>query len=137
MSDILLLGKTNKIFCYFLIVILFSMAGFPPVVGFLAKLNVIFSLMQKKYIIILMIIAISTVLSTFYYLRIIKIIFFENKLIGKLFFSVTNNKFIIICFLVFSLIMLFIKPFILYLIIYKFCFLINLDNFYNIKNFIF
>lgn len=136
-SEILMLGKTNKIFCYFLIVILFSMAGFPPIVGFLAKLNVIFSLIQNNYILILMVIAISTILATFYYLRIIKIILFENKLVGKLFFSVTNNKVIIICFLVFCLIILFIKPFILYLIIHKFCFFINLDNFYNTKQFIF
>lgn len=58
---------------------LLSIAGIPPLVGFFLKLNIITALVNESYFIIAFLTLICSVLSCFYYLRLIKVMFFEKK----------------------------------------------------------
>lgn len=52
LGDIVLLHKSNKSLAFGLLVVFFSIAGIPPFVGFLAKLGVYLSLINKKFYIL-------------------------------------------------------------------------------------
>lgn len=71
--------KYNKLWSFTFILIFFSMAGIPPLSGFLAKFFILFSfIINCNFNEALLLVLISTI-SVFYYLRVIKIIFFESK----------------------------------------------------------
>lgn len=71
--------KYNKLWAFTFILIFFSMSGIPPLSGFLAKFFILFSfIINSNFNEALLLVLISTV-SVFYYLRVIKIIFFESK----------------------------------------------------------
>ena len=60
-----------------------------------------------------------SVVLTFYYMRIIKILYFENTLVGKLYYPIDNNKIILLSIFSLLLIFLFLNPTLLYLLNYK------------------
>jgi len=59
--------------------IVFSMSGIPPLGGFFVKLDVLVALLDSSRFYVNYILLIFTVASFFYYLRIIKIIFFDSE----------------------------------------------------------
>jgi len=63
-----------------LITSLFSMAGIPPFSGFFTKLFVLLNALQLQFYLLVIIAISASLISTYYYLRILKIIFFENRL---------------------------------------------------------
>ena len=71
------LSKTNPIISIFLSILLFSLAGIPPLAGFFAKFYVLFAAIDAE----LYFLAIFGVLSAFYYLRIIKIMYFDEPVL--------------------------------------------------------
>jgi NADH-quinone oxidoreductase subunit N len=119
-SDFLLMNNSNSILSLNLLIGFSSFSGLPPFVGFFAKFQILFLLIQIEYYLITLLIIICSVISTFYYIRIIKILYFENVLVGKLHKPITTNKILLCCLLSFSLILLLIKPGLLYLIVYYF-----------------
>ena len=60
-----------------------------------------------------------SVISTFYYIRLIKVLYFENTLVGKLYIPISTQKALLISVLALSLIVLCLDPTILYLVFYK------------------
>ena len=60
------------------LIILFSLAGMPPLAGFFAKLYIFVSVVEVKMYMLAVIGLVTTVVSAFYYLRIIKIIYFDK-----------------------------------------------------------
>jgi len=98
---------------------LFSIAGIPPLVGFLAKMNIFLVAIENKFYIVSIISVLFSVVSTFFYLRIIKVMYFESVLVGRLYYPIYNNINAIIAILFFSLFLLFTNPTYLYLISYK------------------
>ena len=60
------------------LVILFSLAGIPPLAGFFAKFYIFMSVIESKMYALAIIGLLTTVISAFYYLRIIKIIYFDK-----------------------------------------------------------
>ena len=119
LGDLVLLRKSNPALAFSFALIMFSIAGIPPLIGFLAKLGVFLSLLYVQYFIVALFSVICSVISTFYYIRIIKILYFENFLTGKLYFPITTNKTLLFSILVFCLLFLFINPTFLYLVIHK------------------
>ena len=80
LSDLKNLFEYNVLWSIMVIIIFFSIAGIPPLVGFLAKIFIILELVYVKLnTIAVLIIALSSI-SIFYYIRILKIIFFESAL---------------------------------------------------------
>lgn len=71
--------KIDKIASVSFVFIFFSVAGIPPLSGFLSKIFVLFGLINSDFLVTSCIIIIISAISVFYYLRIIKIIFFESK----------------------------------------------------------
>jgi len=60
------------------LIILFSLAGIPPLAGFFAKFYIFVSVVEANMYILAIIGLVTTVVSAFYYLRIIKIIYFDK-----------------------------------------------------------
>jgi NADH-quinone oxidoreductase subunit N len=54
-------------------IVLFSLVGLPPLAGFSAKMTVFYALISAKLWVLLIVGAINTVLSLFYYLRVVKV----------------------------------------------------------------
>jgi NADH-quinone oxidoreductase subunit N len=59
--------------------ILLSIAGVPPLAGFYSKLCIILSLLAGDHVITTVIIAIFSSIACFYYIRLIKILFFTSN----------------------------------------------------------
>ena len=79
-EDLSGLSKNHPAISICLLIILFSLAGIPPMAGFFAKFYVFSALIEKSMYSIVIIGLISAVISAFYYLRIIKIIYFDKPL---------------------------------------------------------
>lgn len=78
-SSFVNLFKTNKLWAFSIALIFFSIAGIPPFCGFFAKIFIVSSLISSKNLLTAFCILIISAVSAFYYLRIIKTIFFESS----------------------------------------------------------
>ena len=67
--------------------VLFSLSGIPPFGGFFVKYEIFYSLIEPSFFLFAYILLLLTVISFFYYLRLIKIFYFENT---KKFYKITN-----------------------------------------------
>ena len=119
LGDLIALKKSNPAIAFSLAVTMFSIAGIPPMLGFLAKMSVFLSVVGISYYLVALCSILFSVVSTFYYIRIIKILYFENTLVGKLYYPIENNKIILLSIFTISLIILFTNPTLLYLLNHK------------------
>ena len=71
-------SKNHPLMCFGFLIILFSLAGIPPLAGFFAKFYIFMSVIESKMYTLAIIGLVTTVISAFYYLRIIKIIYFDK-----------------------------------------------------------
>ena len=71
--------KTNKILAFSFLIVLFSVAGIPPLTGFLSKMQLILVLVGSVNLFFPISLIIISAISVYYYLRFIKIAFFESK----------------------------------------------------------
>ena len=94
LSDFVLLSKSNPFLSFSITIAFFSLAGIPPLLGFITKLNVFLVLVLQKFNFIALLIILCSVVSAFYYLRLVKILYFENLPVGKLYLFKFNNIFI-------------------------------------------
>ena len=72
------LHKTNPLLAITIAVALFSMAGIPPLAGFYSKLYIFLSAIESNMYLVAIIGVLTSVLGSVYYIRIIKIMYFEN-----------------------------------------------------------
>ena len=77
-NDLSGLSKNHPVLALSFLIILFSLAGIPPLAGFFAKFYIFVSVIESKMYALAIIGLLSTVISAFYYLKIIKIIYFDN-----------------------------------------------------------
>jgi len=77
-NDLSGLSKNHPIVAFCFLIILFSLAGIPPLAGFFAKFYIFMSVVEAKMYFLAIIGLLTTVISAFYYLRIIKIIYFDK-----------------------------------------------------------
>lgn len=73
------LSRLNPTLAFTFALSLFSMAGIPPLAGFLSKYLVLMSIINNQYYIIAVIAIIMSVIGAFYYLRLIKWMFFKDS----------------------------------------------------------
>ena len=78
-EDLSGLSKNHPILAFSLLVILFSLAGIPPLAGFFAKFYIFMAVVEQSMYFLAVIGLLSTVVAAFYYLRIIKIIYFDPE----------------------------------------------------------
>ena len=70
LTDFVLLSKSNKTLAIFLATVLLSVAGFPPMIGFLVKIGVFLASIESSMYFIALISILCSVISTFYYISI-------------------------------------------------------------------
>ena len=78
-DDLSGLSKNHPLLSLCLLVILFSLAGIPPLAGFFAKFYVFKAVLEQSMYFLAIVGLLSTVVAAFYYLRIIKIIYFDKE----------------------------------------------------------
>jgi len=77
-EDLAGLGKTNPLLAATLVVFMFSLAGIPPLAGFFGKLYVFLAAIEAQLYALAIIGVIASVIGAFYYLRIIKVMYFDE-----------------------------------------------------------
>ena len=78
-DDLSGLSKNHPILSLSLLVILFSLAGIPPLAGFFAKFYVFKAVIEQSMYFLAIVGLLSTVIAAFYYLKIIKVIYFDEE----------------------------------------------------------
>ncbi|CAK0758046.1 NADH-quinone oxidoreductase subunit N [Azospirillaceae bacterium] len=77
-SDLAGLSKTHPLLAAVMTVFMFSMAGIPPLAGFFGKLYVFLAAIQAELYTLAIIGVLSSVVGAYYYLRIIKVMYFDE-----------------------------------------------------------
>jgi NADH-quinone oxidoreductase subunit N len=62
-----------------LLLLIFSMAGIPPTLGFIAKLSILFALVETQQILLAVFVVLMSVVGLYYYLRMIKVMYFNDQ----------------------------------------------------------
>jgi NADH-quinone oxidoreductase subunit N len=78
-DDLSGLSKNHPVLSLSMLVILFSLAGIPPLAGFFAKFYIFKAVIEQSMYFLAIVGLLSTVIAAFYYLRIIKIIYFDKE----------------------------------------------------------
>ena len=88
-SDLSGVSKKHPLLAIAFLIILFSLAGIPPLGGFFAKFYVFTAVIEQKMYALAIIGLLTTVISAFYYLKIIKTIYFDDSAFA---FDIVKNK---------------------------------------------
>jgi proton-translocating NADH-quinone oxidoreductase chain N len=81
LSNLIGFSSSNFMLSITFALVLFSFAGIPPLSGFFAKYYLIFSIVKDGSVYYGAILIILSAISTFYYLRVLKIMFFEPEVV--------------------------------------------------------
>ena len=74
--------RQNPILALSMIVCLFSMSGIPPMMGFFAKYAVLYTAIHNGYYFISLVAIITSVISAAYYLRVVRVLYFDEPVSG-------------------------------------------------------
>ena len=77
-EDLAGLGRTDPAMALWMAVFMFSMAGIPPLAGFFGKLYVFLAAVQGGYWTLAVIGVLTSVVAAYYYLRIVKVMYFDQ-----------------------------------------------------------
>ncbi len=88
-SDLAGISKKHPLLAISLLIILFSLAGVPPLGGFFAKFYIFVAVLEQEMYVLAIIGLLTTVMSAFYYLKIIKTIYFDDSIFN---FDQVKNK---------------------------------------------
>ena len=109
-SDLKGLSKSNPIVSLSISIIMLSMAGIPPFIGFFGKFYVFIAAIEQELYVLSVLGVLASVISAFYYLRIIKIMYFDESISeGIINFQISFQSkiilslslFLIICFILY------------------------------------
>lgn len=76
-SDLKGLNQRNPWLAFMMLLVMFSMAGIPPMIGFYAKLSVLQAVLEAGNIWLVVVAVMLSLIGAFYYLRIIKFMYFD------------------------------------------------------------
>lgn len=72
------LNARNPWLAFMMLLLLFSMAGIPPTVGFFAKLGLLEALVQADYVWLAVLALVFALVGVYYYLRVVMLMYFEE-----------------------------------------------------------
>jgi NADH-quinone oxidoreductase subunit N len=72
------LNDRNPWMAFIMLLLMFSMAGVPPTVGFYAKLSVLQAVIKVEMVWLALYAVVFTIIGAFYYLRVIKLMYFDR-----------------------------------------------------------
>ncbi|MFZ6687093.1 NADH-quinone oxidoreductase subunit NuoN [Undibacterium sp. SXout11W] len=78
LEDLKGLNKRSPWFALVMLLLMFSLAGIPPMMGFYAKLSVLQSVVASGQIWLALVAVLFSLIGTFYYLRVVKLMYFDN-----------------------------------------------------------
>lgn len=74
------LNQRNPWYAFIMLLLMFSMAGIPPTVGFWAKLFVLQAALSAGYVWLAVVAVLFSLVGAFYYLRVVKVMYFDAPL---------------------------------------------------------
>jgi NADH-quinone oxidoreductase subunit N len=77
-DDLKGLNKRHPWFAFIGLVMMFSLAGVPPTVGFAAKLGILEALVDGEHTFLAVIAVLASLIGAFYYLRVVKVMYFDE-----------------------------------------------------------
>jgi NADH-quinone oxidoreductase subunit N len=77
-DDLAGLAKSHPVIAVIMTIFMLSLAGIPPLAGFFVKFGILKMALDANFVIISVIAVIASAVSAFYYLRIIKVIYFDT-----------------------------------------------------------
>jgi len=107
-SDLAGLSKTQPMLAMVLTIFMFSMAGIPPLAGFFGKLYIFLAAIDAELYALAIIGVLSSVVGAFYYLRVIKVMYFDEPVDGfdkpisrPIFIVLTISAFLMVFFILY------------------------------------
>ena len=117
--DSVALVRSNPVLGIFTALMLFSMAGIPPMGGFFAKLNIFFALISCSFYLGVIFAVLTSAVSAFYYLRLIKILYFEKNECWKSFPIIQKSEALLFSFSGLLIVFFCLNPNMFFLFSYK------------------
>jgi NADH-quinone oxidoreductase subunit N len=77
-DDLSGLARTHKLMAFVLAMLMFSLAGIPPLAGFFAKYFVFTAAIKANLVTLAVIGVVTSVIGAYYYLRIVKVMYFDE-----------------------------------------------------------
>jgi len=78
LDDLKGLNKRSPWFAFVMLLLMFSLAGIPPMMGFYAKLSVLQAVVSTGQIWLAIVAVLFSLIGTFYYLRVVKLMYFDE-----------------------------------------------------------
>ena len=105
------LSKSNPVLSASLAIIMLSMAGIPPFMGFFGKFYVFIAAIESQLYILAVLGVLASVISAFYYLRIIKGMYFDEQTDNEVFeFSISSESKLILLILMVTITFFILYP---------------------------
>src|SRR5471032_557640 len=95
LSDFKGLSQRSKWFATVMSVLMFSLAGVPPMMGFMAKFSVLSSVLATSQIWLTVLAVMFSLIGAFYYLRVVKLMWFDEPLDNSPIVSNGDTRFIL------------------------------------------
>ncbi len=77
-SDLAGLNKRHPLLAFAILILMFSLAGIPPLVGFYAKLVVLQAALAAGHVVLTIVAVLFSLIGAFYYLRVVKTMYFDE-----------------------------------------------------------
>lgn len=78
LEDLKGLNQRSPWFAFLMLIIMFSMAGIPPMLGFYAKFTVLQAALQAGFVVLVVFAVLMALIGAFYYLRVVKFMYFDD-----------------------------------------------------------
>lgn len=113
------LAKTNPILAITLSITMFSYAGIPPLAGFCSKFYLFFAALGCGAYLLALIGVVTSVISCFYYIRFVKIMYFDTPETWILYKPMDREKSLLLAITVFLITFFFLYPSPLFLVTHQ------------------
>nr|QIA60300.1 NADH dehydrogenase subunit 2 [Herbertus dicranus]QIA60340.1 NADH dehydrogenase subunit 2 [Herbertus ramosus] len=118
-ADLGALAKTNPILAITLSITMFSYAGIPPLAGFCSKFYLFFAALGCGAYLLALIGVVTSVISCFYYIRFVKIMYFDTPETWILYKPMDREKSLLLAITVFFITSFFLYPSPLFLVTHQ------------------
>lgn len=109
-NEYVLIYKSHPVLAINFAILLFSIAGIPPLAGFYSKFYIFLAAMESQLYLLVIVAAIFSVISSMYYIRIIKLMFFKKYEYWNLFYNIGLLESILCSLILFFNIFFFCYP---------------------------
>jgi NADH-quinone oxidoreductase subunit N len=110
LKDLGVLTNSNPLIAKITIIAFFSMAGIPPLSGFFSKLFLFIVAIQSFMYMVAALTVITSVISCFYYIRVVKLIFFDTSYLWLTLVRFNREKSYVLSILTIFILLIAIQP---------------------------